>query len=152
MNLVLNRLKDNGKTTIGELMVDDLKLVTLEDTYRKEKVYSETRIPTGTYEIKLRTDGRFHNLYKLKMPYHRGMLWLQNVPGFEYILIHVGNSAEDSAGCILVGMRAEGNDWISESTVAYIRLYTHVIDAFERNEKVTITINNEMVKENLADA
>jgi hypothetical protein len=140
MELILNRLKDNGKSTIGELMVDDLKLVTLEDTFRKKKLYGKTRIPAGTYEIKLRTEGRFHEMYLHRMPKHKGMLWLQDVPGFEYILIHVGNSAEDSSGCILVGMRADNDDWISESTVAYIRLYAHVVDAFERGEKVTITI------------
>jgi hypothetical protein len=144
MELILNRLRDNGKTTIGELIVDDLTFVTLEDTYHQKKIYGKTRIPAGTYEIKLRTEGRFHNQYLDKIPKHRGMLWLQDVPGFELILIHIGNSVEDTKGCILVGMRADNDDWISESTVAYIRLYAHVIDAFERNEKVTIKITDNL--------
>lgn len=142
MELYLNRLKDNGHSTLGELIVDNLKLVTMEDTYRVEKVYSKTRIPAGRYEIKLRTVGKFHNEYLRKLPHHRGMLWLQDVPDFEYILIHIGNTAEDSSGCILVGMEALNDDFIANSTVAYIRLYAHVIDAFERNEKVFITIKD----------
>jgi hypothetical protein len=143
MELTLNRLKDNGKTTIGELIVGDLRLVTCEDTYRSEKVWGQTRIPAGTYEIKLRTEGKFHSIYSRRMPHHKGMLWLQDVPGYEYILIHVGNTSADSAGCILVGMEEVSDDRIGESTVGYIRLYAYVIDALNKREKVIITINDE---------
>ena len=66
---------------------------TLEDEYRKEKVAGETRIPAGTYKITLRTTGGFHGRYEKKYgQMHKGMLWVRDVPNFEYILIHTGNT------------------------------------------------------------
>ena len=57
---------------------------TLEDEFREEKVSAETRIPEGTYDIKLRTTGGFNSRYlnKFGADWHRGMLHVQNVEGF----------------------------------------------------------------------
>ena len=140
MKIVLQRLSDNGTSTLGRLTADGLQCVTLEDTYRKDKVYGKTRIPAGRYEIKLRTAGRMHTKYIKKFSNHIGMMWLQDVPGFQFIYIHIGNSAKDSLGCILVGTTIENEDFISESTVAYVRLYAIVVEALERGEEVTIQI------------
>ena len=61
---------------------------TLEDEYRDEKKYGETRIPEGTYELGLRKVGGYHAKYEKRFPnIHIGMLHVLNVPGFEYILI-----------------------------------------------------------------
>ena len=150
MILKLKRLTDNGKSTIGQLEVEDFKCYTIEDTNRDmnhdgkidEKVWGQTRIPAGTYEIKLRTEGEFHEKYKRKFHFHRGMLHLQDVPDFKYILIHIGNTAEDSAGCILVGMSKANEDRICDSTVAYTRLYAVVMTAFDDGEQVFIEIRD----------
>ena len=77
------------------------------------------------------------------------MLHVQDVPGFEYILIHVGNTDENTAGCLLVGTgarAAEGDMSIQSSRVAYKKLYSKVIEAakqenleieyFDRDRKV----------------
>jgi len=71
---------------------------------------------------------------------HYGMLELQNVPNFQYILIHIGNFEKDTEGCILVGEGANSNHTITESTKAYERLYPIVAAALLKNEKVTITL------------
>ena len=77
---------------------------TLEDEYRNEKKAGETRIPKGEYKIQLRTVGGFHENYKKRFSsIHTGMLHIVDVPGFEYILIHCGNTDEHTAGCLLVG-------------------------------------------------
>ena len=63
-------------------------------------------MPAGTYKIELRKEGGggFHNKYKKKYgSLHKGMLHVTNVPNFEYILIHTGNSDEHTAGCLLLG-------------------------------------------------
>lgn len=119
---------------------------TLEDEYRSIKKAGETRIPSGTYKITLRTEGGFHNKYKVKFDFHKGMLWIRDVPGFEYILIHTGNTDEDTAGCLLVGTSVTqigvGDSAIKrlvDSTSAYKSVYNHVLKALEAKEDVTIT-------------
>ena len=118
---------------------------TLEDEYRKEKVKGETRIPAGTYKITLRTVGGFHARYEKKYgQMHKGMLWVRNVPGFEYILIHTGNTDEHTAGCLLVGDSQQNNaikadGFVGSSTQAYKRIYPKIAQALEAGEEVTIT-------------
>ena len=118
---------------------------TLEDEQRDEKVYGETRIPNGTYELALRKVGGYHAKYSKRFSdIHIGMLHVVNVPGFEYILIHCGNTDEHTAGCLLVGDSQENNQitkdgFIGKSTQAYKRIYPRIAEAIDCGEKVTIT-------------
>ena len=69
------------------------------------------------------------------------MLMLCNVPMFEGIRIHPGNSAADTEGCLLPGLsRAE--DWVSSSRVAFNRLFDKLYAAEESDDKITIKIEN----------
>jgi len=119
---------------------------TLEDEYRplKDKVMGETRIPVGTYDITLRTVGGFHTRYSERYgDMHKGMLWVRNVPGFEYILIHSGNTDEHTAGCLLVGNTQTENitkkdGFIGASRTAYERIYPPIAEALKSGKKVTI--------------
>jgi len=121
---------------------DKFRCYTIEDGPREEKVYGKTRIPDGTYEVTLRTEGDFHNRYlrRYGSNFHKGMLWIRDVPGFEYILIHVGNSPKDTAGCLLVGDEPIRNKaFISGSRNAYQDIYPEIAEALENGEEVTIT-------------
>ena len=113
---------------------------TLEDEYRLNKVSAETRIPAGTYQIELRTEGGHHERYAKKFSdIHGGMLWIRNVPGFQWILIHIGNTDEDTAGCLLVGSELDTQkEKIIDSTKAYKRVYVHVAEALRRGDDVSI--------------
>lgn len=149
MKLTLKRMSSDSDSTLGILSIGaDVQCVTVEDEYRAQKMMHETRIPRGTYKIKLRTVGGFHekHLKKYGADWHKGMLWLQEVPGFEYILIHSGNSDDDSSGCIIVGTRAikngKGGGTVTESVKAYQALYPKVRDAILRGEDVTISIED----------
>ena len=147
MKLQVLRFSSESDSTNGLLLdvTEGVKFLayTLEDEYRKHKRSKETRIPAGTYEIKLRNEGGFHQRYSKKYSrIHRGMLHIIDVPGFEYILIHVGNSDEHTAGCLLVGDSQENNQinkngFIGSSGNAYKRIYPLIADAVE-NERVTI--------------
>ena len=147
MKLQVLRFSSESDSTNGLLLdvTDGVNFLayTLEDEYRKHKRSKETRIPAGTYEIKLRNEGGFHQRYSKKYSsIHRGMLHIIDVPGFEYILIHVGNSDEHTAGCLLVGDSQENNQinkngFIGSSGNAYKRIYPLIADAVE-NEGVTI--------------
>ena len=111
MKLSLRRKFKGSKYTIGYLSIDGTFFCnTIEDVIRelpdscpntsrwipckcKEKVYARTAIPTGTYKVTLEYSPKF----KRKMPY------LHSVPHFLGILIHWGNTEDDSGGCIIVG-------------------------------------------------
>ena len=117
---------------------------TLEDEYRNEKIFGETRIPNGTYKLALRKTGGYHQKYSKRFSnIHIGMLHVTNVPGFEYILIHCGNTDEHTAGCLLVGDSQENNQitkdgFIGKSTQAYKRIYPRIAEAIECGEEVII--------------
>ena len=143
MKLTVDRYNTNSTHTDGLLFIDDkFECFTLEDTYREQKVKGETRIPNGTYKVELREVGGFHNKYLAKYgdTFHKGMLWVKDVPNFEYILIHVGNTDDNTEGCLLVGSTADKDkSFIGASGNAYKDFYPKVVAAFENNEEVTIT-------------
>ena len=117
---------------------------TLEDEWREEKVSAETRIPEGTYDIKLRTTGGFHSRYANKFgDWHKGMLHVQDVPGFEYILNHTGNTDEHTMGCLLVADTSQQNitkdGFIGASTSAYKRIYPSLAQWLVDGNKLNIT-------------
>ena len=118
---------------------------TLEDEDRDEKVMHETRIPSGTYRVTLRTTGGFNNKYEKRFKdIHKGMLWVRDVPNFQYILIHCGNTDEHTSGCLLVGTtqtsnKKTKNGFIGRSTQAYFDVYPPIAEAIESGENVSIT-------------
>jgi hypothetical protein len=146
MEITLNRLgrgkKETDKSTVGELIVDGTKFFTIEDDYDEQKVMNQTRIPAGRYEIKLRKEGRLYTQYLKRFPeIHKGMLWLQDVPNYQYIYMHCGNSALDTSGCIIVGSKKCNDDYIIGSEAAYLKVYPIITAALEK-EKVFIQIND----------
>ncbi len=131
VNLVLQRRKFSDKATIGDMVVGDIRIVTLEDGKREHKVWGETAIPAGVYRLELRTDGGMTQRYAARYPHmHRGMIWLREVPMFEWIYIHVGNYPSDTNGCILVGTTA-GKNRIGGSRNAYEAIYPILATAIE---------------------
>jgi len=150
MKLEVLRFSSGKDSTSGALfsVVEGVKTFlcyTLEDEYRDNKVYSETRIPAGIYEIRFRTVGGFHAKYSKRFQdIHKGMLHIVDVPGFDYILVHCGNTDEHTAGCLLVGDTQNNNmveedGFIGRSTAAYKRIYPKIAKALEQGEEVTIT-------------
>lgn len=116
----------------------------VEDQFRTVKVAGETRVPAGRYELKLRREGGMHERYASKYTWHRGMLWLQNVPGFEWVYIHTGNKESETDGCLLTGdgltQTAGGEFETIGSVAAYQRLYIEITGAMERGEQAFINI------------
>ena len=150
MKLEVLRISSREDSTSGLLFeVNDLGkhflCYTLEDESRALKVRGETRIPAGTYQIGFRREGGFHGKYTKRFPgLHKGMLHILDVPNFEYVLIHTGNTDEHTAGCLLVGDSQENNvvikdGFIGKSTNAYKRIYPNIAKALEKGEEVTIT-------------
>ena len=145
MKLQVIRTQLGRDATNGLLFIDGLfECYTLEDQYQAVKVMHETCIPEGTYDIKFRTVGGFHTRYKERYgAEHYGMLWLQDVPGFEYILIHTGNTDEHTSGCLIVGdtqqdLDVNFNGMVGSSVNAYKKLYSKVAKQLLIGNKVTI--------------
>lgn len=133
MHIKVIRFHSDDDATLSLVSVDHkFQCFGIEDEYREEKVINETRIPAGIYKIGVRTVGGFHARYSKKFPnFHRGMLEILDVPHFTYVLIHVGNTDDDTGGCLVVGNIAYTEPEIKngQSAVAYKNLYRKVIDA-----------------------
>ena len=149
MKLDVIRFQFGKDATNGVLFIDDVfECYTLEDQYQDVKVMHETCIPEGEYKIEYRTVGGFHTKYAARYgSFHKGMLWIKEVPGFEYILIHTGNTDEHTSGCLIVGESQndldKGKDgFVGGSGDAYKKMYPKVRDALLNGEKVTIKYSN----------
>ena len=145
MKLQVVRTQFGTDATNGILLVDNVfEAYTLEDQYQAVKVMHETCIPEGTYNIKFRTVGSFSERYKKKYGNaHYGMLHLQDVPNFTYILIHAGNTDEHTSGCLIVGETQQDLDisddgFIGHSGKAYSKLYNKVAKELLLGKEVTI--------------
>lgn len=153
MKLELERRWKKATYTIGRLYVDGQFFCnTLEDrdrglkqsdpeTYIKaRKVYGETAIPTGTYGVSMNTTSPkyaavswYWKLCQGKMPR------LLAVPGFDGILIHPGNDALDTLGCILVGRNTKVGK-LTDSKATFQKLYKEMAKAVRRGEEISIVI------------
>ena len=145
MHIQLRRVFQKGGYTLGMLEVDGRAFATLEDGHNEPKVPGKTRIPAGTYPIVLRQNSPMADRYDDKFSsWHQGMLWLRNVPDFEYVYIHIGNSDKDTDGCILIGNKANyAAGTVEDSTAAYRAIYPVILGAIQKNECVHITITED---------
>jgi hypothetical protein len=136
MELIVERFDSGSNDTLGRLHVNGkFFCYTIEDEHRDVKVKGETRIPAGTYKVSKRFSPRFSQIYGHEL------LWIKDVPGFEYILIHKGNTEKDTDGCLIVGMRIgsmDGRRAVLDSKTAYDKLYPLVSTALDRGEEVVI--------------
>ncbi len=131
MELLLERVEKKPDFTIGSLSADGEWLAwTMEDTVRDgPKVPGKTAIPFGKYFVQVTMSARF----KKPLPL------LENVPNFEGVRIHPGNTAEDSSGCILPGLDRYASS-VGRSRAAFDALFVKIKDAIAKGERVSIEI------------
>ena len=153
MKLTVERKWKKATYTIGRLYIDGLYYCnTLEDKDRglkqtdsesyikSRKVAGETAIPKGTYAVDMNTTSPKYSAVAWFWNFCRGkMPRLQNVPGFDGILIHTGNTALDTKGCILVGQNTKVGQ-LTNSRAAFQRVYKLLRAAADRGEAITIEI------------
>lgn len=130
MKLVLNRDVLADDFTLGVLSLNGEKLCyTCEDKVREVKIYGKTAIPYGTYPLHLTWSNRFQKVLPI----------LLDVPGFEGIRIHSGNTAADTDGCILVGLERTTNRVLC-SRDAMAMLMPLIKDAETKKEPIELEI------------
>ena len=148
MKLKLERLLWSKNATCGLLSLDGEPFgVTLEDKERAEKVHGRTAIPKGCYKVAQRKEASgLTRRYRARYDWFTWHFQLQDVPGFNYVYIHIGNYHENTEGCILVGEQIQlpteldGDLWISNSKNIFQRLYIKMEEAAELGEEIEIEI------------
>ena len=131
--------------------VEDASLFDFSQIYGKQMLFIFFTIPLVF--IILAIDGKFYEKYTRDFG-HDFALHIANVPGFEWILFHIGNTTKDTRGCLLVnrniGVGASPRDYVgSDSTSVYKLLYALVKAAFERGEEVWVDVTRrDIIDEN----
>lgn len=154
MKLLLDRKYKKADYSIGLLYVNGQFFCnTLEDTDRglkqsmsesaikNIKIKSVTAIPTGTYKVRM----------DIVSPKYSSSSWyrrvcngakvprLENVPGYSGVLIHTGNTAKDTDGCILVGKNT-AKGMVTQSRDYFTKLYDLMYKAYKKGESIAIEI------------
>ena len=153
LELLLDRKYKKETYTIGNLYVDgEWFCNTLEDKDRglsqtmpleeikETKVYGETAIPTGRYEVRMDiVSPKYSGVKWYKDNFGGRMPRLENVKGFSGILIHSGNTALDSNGCILVGLnKAKGK--VLDSRATFQKLWKVLEQARKAGKTIYLTV------------
>jgi len=131
--LIINHTREifTNKSTISTISIDGKFICyALEDTDRRleaggKKIYGETAIPLGKYQVIINMSPRFKKLLPL----------LLDVPQFTGVRIHPGNEPKNTEGCILPGTRYS-TDWVSESGKAFDILFKIIKDAIAQKQTV----------------
>ena len=146
MNLELKRIFKGKDYTIGRLFIDGKYFCdTLEDPVRQldsadDKIYSKTAIPTGKYKVSMSIVSPKYSIRKSYNWCGGRLPRLLDVPFFEGILIHSGNTPDHTAGCILVGEnKIKGQVINSMNTLKNLWVKLNVAD--EVGEEIWIDIS-----------
>ena len=153
MDLLLKRIAKKNGYTIGKLSINGKYFCdTLEDSDRgldssmpldvlkHKKLAHITAIPTGRYQVVMNVVSPRLSKSKFYKQFGEGRVpRLLNVPAFEGILIHCGNTAKDTDGCILVGKNSQVG-MVLDSKITYSNLYPLLEAAYKHNERIFITV------------
>lgn len=127
-----NTLEDKDRSLISSMSPEEIK---------KKKKAGETAIPTGTYKIRMdissprfsKSNWYIKNCNGARMPR------LKDVPGYDGVLIHCGNTAKDTEGCILVG-KNDVKGMVTKSKDYFLKLYNIMYAVYKKGENIEITI------------
>ena len=146
MNLELKRIFKGKDYTIGRLFINgEYFCDTLEDPVRqldsiKDKIKEKTAIPAGKYKVSMSIVSPKYSIRKSYNWCGGRLPRLIDVPFFEGILIHSGNTPDHTAGCILVGEnKVKGQVINSMNTLKNLWVKLNVAD--EVGEEIWISIS-----------
>lgn len=146
------RYRFGADFTLGQLLVSGkIDGYVIEDEIRHVKVKGETAINYGIYDLDIRQSPKFSKsflwsdsrglLVKPSQKYKHyndgqpddwrphDLIWLKNVPNFEYVLLHWGNTDDDTEGCLIVGSKTgilKGQEAVLDSQKYYQHLYPRI--------------------------
>lgn len=146
MVIEVTRCYRKADYTIGKIAIDgfvqpyntlepfDAGLDSVKDSVdvikRAKTLHGKIAIPTGMYPVTLHLSPRFKHIMPL----------IQNVPGFDGVLFHAGNTVRDTRGCILVGYN-DSVGMLSNSRDAYMSLASNILETIKRHDVVLLHIH-----------
>lgn len=152
MKLRVSRKWKKPEYTIGQFFIDGVKFSeTVEDKDRglsdsmpesevkAKKIYGQTAIPTGEYEVRLTWSSKFHDRAWCKK-YGGKCPQIMDVKGFQGIRIHPFNTAQESLGCIAVGENKVRGKVINSTSFFLKLMDEHIMPALKKGEKISIVI------------
>lgn len=150
--ITVKRFPSEDDWTLSEFFIDGVKKgVGVEDEKRDVKVKGETRIPAGIYELGLRQSPKFSKAYYVdkdgnlsqvksdRFARLHDLIWVKNVPDFEYILWHWGNTDDDTDGCYIVGTNTDtfnGQKGVGGSRAKYAEIYPIIWNMIKASEEL----------------
>lgn len=160
MKVRVERQPSKKDWTLSTFYFNDVEMGKgVEDEKREIKVHGETRIPNGLYKMSMRNSPKFSRSYfrddfghvirskfrvtdELIERYHtpHELVWVLDVPNFEYILWHWGNTDDNTHGCYLVGSKFAtigGQNGVGSSRLKYEDIYPILWNAI-KDEEVTV--------------
>lgn len=145
MKLVQLRTSNRLDACLGNMYIDgELFCFTVEDLVRDKKEKGITAIPAGKYKIKYRDQpSPMRERYRRKYDWFKNHLHIQDVPGYKYIYLHIGNFPKDSQGCILINGKLNSLANCGEnSTESFRKFYLKIASALGKEEEVTLEIRD----------
>lgn len=162
LDILVDRYEHGKDYTLSRFTINNLPYgFGVEDEYRKIKVKHETRIPEGTYEMELVQSPHFSSTFmmnkdyeikplaelttpQLRAEYNRPhlLIHVKNIPNFENILWHWGNTDDDTSGCYIVGSRTgdvNGQRGVLESKKKYREIYPIIARSIATGKRVRVT-------------
>jgi hypothetical protein len=150
----VNRTQFNWTETLGEFVIfGKSKGYTVEDETRLQKVHGRTAIPEGTYQLGLRNSPKFSDTFywsekdKLLKPKNiattlsgyvpHQLIHIENVPNFQYVLIHWGNTSLDTEGCLIIGKElgiVKNMQGVLKSKELYQEIYPELYSAIKKGD------------------
>ncbi|MFO7822343.1 MAG: DUF5675 family protein [Cyclobacterium sp.] len=147
-DLTVLRYLDDGLTTLGLLFIDGRFFAyTLEDTHRDEKISGNTRIPEGRYPLSYNQNlTELTQRYRKRFPWFEYHIEIKNIPNYDLVYIHIGNTHQDTRGCILLAdgvNTASKEKMVTHSQKAYERFYQAIYPRVSSNTPLSIQILDE---------
>ena len=137
----IERFVRNEQVALGKVFIDNVEVgFSLEGTGGALKKYANA----GNYTLGLRDKGGLHQTYTIRFKQvHKGMLWVKGITGSPYAYIHIGKTAADSAGSIIIGTAYKENQGkyeLENSQAAYLKCYQLLVAALTKEDKLTLQI------------
>ena len=147
MRVKIVRVAQGKQSTLSHLYIDGIfQCYLLEDKIRADKITKQTAIPTGDYQLIVNTWGSMNTKYKSIMgKVHEGMIEIDQLPNFDYVYIHIGNTYSQTAGCPLTGLGFEfyyGDYQVTQSRKAYDLVYPKLLKIAQSKESQIRIENN----------